>query len=264
MMQVLTLISAYCQYARLAGLSEQTIRRRRKVLRMFARETATTSPDQLTRARIERWLLTRPHPQTRRSYLGDLRAWCRWMVRDGVLDHDPTDGIPTPKVPTRTPTPLTRQHVALLRSTVVDPVDRAIISLALFAGLRVSEIAALDGSDIDADRGLLVVRRGKGGKGRTVPAGAVVLATCQRSGPAIGVKMSGGNVSARIRRCLRAAGIDRRPHDLRATLATELLRSTGDVAMVARMLGHASLTTTQRYVLVDLPRGGVVDGLFAA
>lgn len=258
-------VSGYRQHATLAGLAATTIKRRGTALRLLVTESRIDRPDQLTRDSIERWLLTRPNPQTRASYLADVRAWCKWLVRDGIIDADPSIGIPTPKIPTRLPTPLSTDDVRRLRETIHDPVDRAILTLGLFAGLRVSEIGALDAGDIDRGRGTILVRQGKGAKDRVVPAAAIVCAVTAPVGPAIGLALQGQTVSRHIRSAFALAGVvGHRPHDLRATFATELLRSTGDVAMVSAVLGHSSLATTQRYLLVDPPARSVVDGLFAA
>lgn len=123
------------------------------------------------------------------------------------------------------------------------------IGLGVLAGLRVSEMANLQHRDVDHVGRVLYVRQGKGGKDRALPicdALADVLLDC---GHTLTTNV-GDTVSRRIKVVFKQAGVTgHRPHDLRATFATELIRQGADLITVQHYLGHASVATTQRYVL---------------
>jgi site-specific recombinase XerD len=147
--------------------------------------------------------------------------------------------------------------------------DVALIGLAATAGLRRAELAALRLEDLEGDSGRLVVR-GKGNKERAVyvtngaldalrdwigargaAPGPLFVRLVRRQGGEHGVttgELSTQSVADILKRRAKEAGLDTiKPHDLRRTVAGELLDNGTDIATVARMLGHASVTTTQRY-----------------
>lgn len=153
--------------------------------------------------------------------------------------------------------------------------DRAIVGLLLGAGLRVAEVAALDARDlIDMEEGPVVyVRRGKGRRDRTVPIGEDVERLLRRhrdetsryrcgNGPLFlaqdrGVGSRGaGRISARSIGIMLAHLVERvgvssqgvSPHALRHTFAVRALQRGGSIVAVSKLLGHASIATTQRYV----------------
>jgi integrase len=235
-------LTEFDQYQRYRGFTPSTIARRRWTLRAIQLETGR-SLEQLTAADVLAFLSKRRAPETRRALLNDLRAYYRW-----ANGPNPTDGIPTPKVPTRRPHPLTAAQVRSLLDGA-PPVTRRCVALGVYAGLRVAEIGSVRGDDI-AD-GYLTVRGGKGGQDRTVPLHPELAAELDGCGPGPIVGYTGHSVSCLIRARLRACGFgDHRPHDLRASFATEAARVTR-LDRVARWMGHSSVVVTQRYVLVD-------------
>jgi integrase/recombinase XerC len=148
--------------------------------------------------------------------------------------------------------------------------DRAILELLYAAGLRVSELAALDLGDVDLSE--LVVRvLGKGNKERIVPFGGKAAAALRRwldgSGElrakgkapdAMFLNLRGGRLTDRsvariLDRRLREAAIHAKlsPHSLRHSFATHMLGSGADLRAIQELLGHASLSTTQRYTHVS-------------
>lgn len=154
--------------------------------------------------------------------------------------------------------------------------DRAAISLMLFAGLRVSEVAALDRSDlsITARTGKVTVRSGKGGYSRQVPlpseARSALSAWLTARGAAPGPLFpgaAGGPVTVRsLHRAVTAAAADAgvacSPHALRHTFVTRLVRQGADLPLVADLAGHRRLETTRRYALpTDADRQAVVEAL---
>jgi len=157
-------------------------------------------------------------------------------------------------------------------SAILAARDRALAEVLYSSGLRVSELVALDWGDLDPDLGLLNVRNGKGGKQRIVPIGQPALHALarwrqdyeQRPEPrpqAMFINARGGRLSSRavemiLARMLAACGISTAltPHGLRHSFATHLLDHGADLRSIQEMLGHASLTTTQRYTHVSVNR----------
>jgi integrase/recombinase XerD len=206
--------------------------------------------------------------------VSSVRSFHRSMLRDGAVDHDPTAGITTPKVPRSLPRPLTIDEMTTLLEapdlgSFVGLRDRAILELLYGAGLRISELVSLDVDDVDLESGSTRVL-GKGGKEREVPLGRMgrdaIGAYLTRARPrfvssksrgAMFLNQRGGRLSRQS--CARmlevhvaTAGIDRRVtlHTLRHSFATHLLEGGADVRVVQELLGHASVATTQVYTLV--------------
>lgn len=241
------------------GLSGATIKRRRLTLSMFSRQHPL---DSATADDIERWLLAFDEPATRRAYLGDLRAFYRWALRRSVLATDPTLVLDTPKVPDGTPRPLSRRDLMRAINAASDRVRRRVL-LAAYAGLRVSEIAALHADDIDLEHGTLTVRNGKGGKDRVVPLAPVLADELAGTTGRVCDCRTADGVSSSITALFERLEINRRPHDLRATFATEVA-ATSDLMLASRLLGHKSIQTTMTYVAVRPPGAEAVAGLYAA
>lgn len=240
-------LTAFDQYQQSRGFSPRTIKRRRWTLRAITAE-AERPLDKLTLAQVEAFLSRRRAAETRRALLADMRAYYRWAIPRGYATADPTALIDTPRVPQRTPNPLAVVDVQRLLCGA-DPRTTRMIALGVFAGLRVSEIGALSRADVHAPTHL-VVRNGKGGRDRIVPLHPA-LADMLDGSPDPIVGLAGHSVSLLLRARLNACGLaHHRPHDLRATFATEAVR-VAPIPVVAKWLGHANWTTTQRYVQVS-------------
>jgi integrase/recombinase XerD len=257
------LVRGFLANQTMRGLSSATVRRRRWTLTTFVDGIAPRGIADATTIDVERFLSARPTASTRRALLGDLRAFYRWaQSREHVLG-DPTAPIETPRVPKRLPTPLTRAE--LERAWNAAGWDlRVLIALGAGVGLRVSEMAALHTDDLDLERRVLVVRDGKGGKDRVVPMNHGVVDVLRHCAPGpVTSYRSGGSVSNRLRAHFDSVGIAKRPHDLRATFATEAARvSSGNMVLVAQLMGHESMTTTQRYVALTSAGWDVVDQMY--
>jgi integrase/recombinase XerD len=206
--------------------------------------------------------------------LAAVRSFHRFLVLEGEAAADPAEGVARPKVPRNLPRPLTVDEVAaLLEVPGTDGPgalrDRAILETLYGAGLRISELVALDVDDVDLDEGS-VRATGKGSKQRIVPLGRfavralkayVTRARPSMAGPrtrgALFLNRRGGRLTRQgctniIRSTARRAGIRKRvtPHMLRHSFATHLLEGGADVRVVQELLGHASLSSTQIYTLV--------------
>lgn len=207
--------------------------------------------------------------------LSALRSFYKAMRRDGYVEIDPMPGIASPKGARHLPAFLSAEQAQVLLEAgarVEEPRelrDRALLELLYAAGLRVSELVALDLGQIDPQLGEAHVV-GKGHKERVVVVGEVALhalrAYLERGRPALARKPGeralllnrfGGRLSDRSARTIvdewRArAGLPEHisPHTLRHSFATHLLDGGADLRVVQELLGHASLNTTQVYTHV--------------
>ncbi|MGQ9922023.1 MAG: tyrosine recombinase XerC [Desulfobacca sp.] len=211
--------------------------------------------------------------------LAALRTFCRFLVRQGVLPHNLAALAPTPKLEQHLPKFLTIDEVFhLLEQTTGQTVltlrDRAILELFYSAGLRVAELVGLNLDDLDLAERLAKVR-GKGGKERLVMIGPpayralsiylhvrreLLTPDSPASGrDAVFLNYRGGRLTTRSvarlveKRALQVGlGQPLSPHGLRHTFATHLLEGQADLRAVQEMLGHAQLSTTQKYLHVNL------------
>jgi integrase/recombinase XerD len=173
------------------------------------------------------------------------------------------DTLEPPRRPERLPRYLGEEEVhRLLAAVSASPRDSAIVHVLAFAGLRVGELCHLQVEDIEFERNVLHVRSGKGDKDREVVLEDRSRAAIDRylseratSGASGGRLFPVGPVTVEriVRRAAASAGIPRRvtPHMLRHTLATTLLSRGCDIRYIQKLLGHASVATTQIYTHVD-------------
>ncbi len=213
--------------------------------------------------------------------LATLRSFFSYLYREGIIKANPAKLVPSPKVPKRLPRFLSIDETFDLLKQAGEPRglggaeqhtarDRAILELAYSSGLRVSELEGLDIGSVDMDEGRVRVM-GKGGKERIVPVGSKALKALQEYLEGRGVSgfsdrdkpmflnRRGGRLSDRgIRRvvkkyaALMSLGPDVSPHTLRHTFATHLLHGGADLRVIQELLGHASLSTTQKYTHLDI------------
>ncbi|MBX2798021.1 MAG: site-specific tyrosine recombinase XerD [Myxococcales bacterium] len=206
-----------------------------------------------------------------------IRQLFRFLVRDGLLQHDPSDQLDAPRFGTPLPKALSQREVEALlrapdRSSPLGLRDAAMIELLYSTGLRVSELVSLPLSAVDEERGLLLVR-GKGDKRRLVPTGPASLQLMARYLAVArpqhdpegrcsqvfvsrrGTAMTRQNFWQRLRQWAATAGLERvSPHVLRHSFATHLLEHGADLRHLQAMLGHADVTTTQIYTHVSRAR----------
>lgn len=196
------------------------------------------------------------------------------------LGVGPARRVPRQRLPQAAPRALDVDSLRrLLRSLEArdDRRGRAVVALMVFAGLRVSEVAALVVDDValTARTGKVVVRTGKGGAGRVVPLpaearGALdawLAARPRESGrylfPGPGsAPLSVRSLHRAVTAAARDAGIVCSPHVLRHTYVTRLVRQGTDLPLVADLAGHRRLETTRRYSLpTDADRQAVVEAI---
>jgi integrase len=246
------LIHAYCAHLRMSSRSPRTITARRDILTRADQEL----PFGLYRAtdtEIAGWLYRDNwSAQTRATYFWAIRGFFQYCL-GRHLDHDPTAGVPAPKVPARVPRPVTDGQLRLILTTSHQPY-RLWALLAAYLGARCIEIARLHTDDVTPRWTIL---RGKGDKERGVPTHADVWAAVSAlpGGPVATVH--GRPVDERwisirsaiyFRRQLLLPGVSL--HRLRHWYLTKVTESSGDPRLAQVLAGHASLNTTMGYLQV--------------
>ena len=228
------------------------------------------------------WLgtLARTHaPSSVARHVAAARTWMRWMQKRGIVKTNPADELASPKVRRPLPTFLSVDAAAQVVEAPEggEPTelrDRAVLELLYGSGLRVSELAKLDLGDVDL-AGSSARVLGKGSKERIVPLGGKSIATLRaclevraafrhpKTGAqdprALFLSPRGARLGVRAIQtlvqkygALGAGRADLHPHALRHTCATHLLDGGADLRAIQELLGHSSLSTTQRYTHVSM------------
>jgi integrase/recombinase XerC len=217
-------------------------------------------------------------PASRARRLAGLKAFFRFLTRRGVIEVNPARRVKTPKLPQRLPRAVpVDEAFALMDAPDAEKVlglrDVAMLEVLYGGGLRVSELCGLDLDDVDLNARTARVL-GKGNKERICPlhegAVAAVVAWLERRGEllvklakkqdprALFLNFRGGRLTTRsverhLDRYVTQLGLNRKmsPHSLRHSFATHLLAGGADIRSIQELLGHASLSTTQRYTAVS-------------
>lgn len=212
-----------------------------------------------------------------------VRSYHRFLSDEEVVRADPSIDVAIPGAPDAVPKALSESEITMLldAAVAVDPAgyrDRAILELLYGTGMRISELCALSLSDLDLEDRLLRVM-GKGSKERVLPVGRLADAAVREwlaigrpklepkrwarrgDSEALLLNHRGGRLTRQgawgvVRKYAEAVGLADRlhPHVLRHSCATHLLEHGADIRTVQELLGHASLSTTQRYTRVTTER----------
>jgi integrase/recombinase XerC len=206
--------------------------------------------------------------------LASLRSFYRFLVRDGLALRNPAEDIRTPKQPKPLPRVLTKEDTDALMTFPSDKTagslrDRALLETLYSTGARVSELVALNLHDVRQAEGIVHLQ-GKGRKERIVPIGDVAvraiddylhrhpIASSKGSRLPLFRNSRGGRLTTRsvarivARYSSRLTGGSISPHTLRHSFATHLLEEGADLRAIQEMLGHVSLSTTQKYTHVAM------------
>lgn len=210
--------------------------------------------------------------------LACLRSFFRYLQREGVVSRNPAEEVKSPKQPKLLPRVLTKDEAQALMefpgaTTGLSLRDRAILETLYSTGARVSEVVGINLEDLGVKEGLVRLR-GKGRKERVVPIGDVAVEAIRQyrawlnttpnsrysslNKTALFRNNRGGRLTARsvarivarYSRALPAGPVS--PHTLRHSFATHLLDEGADLRAIQEMLGHASLSTTQKYTHVAM------------
>jgi len=211
----------------------------------------------------------RRSPKTINCHLSRIRLFYDYLIGDQGLkiDNPVREGLCL-RLPQPLPKHLKDDQVDLFLSVVDKLRDMAIFMLMLRSGLRVAEVAGLTLDAIDFRRGKILVDAGKGNKGRVVyvskdgmnalvaylkarPKSKAKHVFLVEKGPCRGQALSVRGIQKRMEHYARKAGLRTSSHHLRHTMATQMLNAGADLATIQDLLGHKSVTTTQRYCKVS-------------
>jgi integrase/recombinase XerD len=231
------------------------------------------APPELTKVNVQSWIVALldggAQPSTPTTWLGALKRFSAWLADEGEIPTDPLLGVKPPKMDHKVTQSLSDDQLRQLLKTCKgktfrDRRDEAIIRLMAETGLRASEVVDLQTSDVDLARGLLLVRRGKGAKGRYAPFSPQVATALDRY-----IRLRRNHVEAEVtqlfvgnhirtfsysalaqtlRRRARDAGIEGfHVHLMRHTAATRWLRAGGSEAGLMSVAGWSSRQMIDRY-----------------
>ncbi len=258
------------------GASEHTIRSYRKDLEIFLDYVQPSAGDiemMDVRGFVAGQISSGLSKSTVGRRLATIKSFFRFLQREGYIKINPARLVNTPKMAKPLPKFLTVDDVF---SLIEKPEgigfgsvrDRAILELLYSSGLRVSELSSLNSDDLNSREGFVKVR-GKGRKERIVPMGKKAVEALKaymiervllkKKDRALFLNRSGTRLTDRgVRRIVvkyaRAVLQDSRigPHTLRHTFATHLLQGGADLRVIQELLGHSSLSTTQKYTHLDI------------
>lgn len=275
-------IDRYLDSLRQANASPHTLRNYATDLAQFAEYfsppgTDPPSPAQIDSLQLREWLGSlyqrNLDPISIRRKLASVRSLFKFLLREGSVSTNAAKLVRTPKGAKRVPSvPTAEQTNTLVEGVAADTMDRPhperdllLFELLYGCGLRISELVGLNLSDFDmADRWILV--RGKGRKERQVPYGSKAETALEKylplrnsANPALFLNHQGARLSDRGARGivklyarLLTGDSSLHPHSLRHAYATHLLADGADLRAIQELLGHARLSTTQKYTQVSL------------
>ena len=289
---MLALMGRFCEWMATRNYSEETVKTKRGHLGYFiqwASDRGIARPTEVTKPVVERYqrYLFRYRKrngdplgfesQTQRTVA--VRSWFKWMARSNHVLYNPAADIDLPRLERRLPKHVLTASEAeqvINRTDVTDRFgirDRAILETFYSTAMRRRELISLRPCDLDAERGTVVIRQGKGKKDRMIPIGERALAWIERyrvevrPGLLAGERASDvlfvthlgkpfrpNKMSQLVRDYVIAADIGKEGscHLFRHTAATLMLENGAGIRYIQQMLGHASLETTQIYTRVSI------------
>lgn len=218
-------------------------------------------------------------PSSSARSLSSLKRFYRYLLREALVDVDPSNNIESPRIGRKLPGTLSESDVNLLlsapdRTTALGMRDFSMIDLMYSSGLRVSELVALKSYQYHPNRGYVRVM-GKGAKERLVPVAETTIEALDRYLADARIELLKGNLQEevlfpslratqmtrqtfwhRIKYYANQVGVDSNlsPHTLRHAFATHLVNNGADLRVVQLLLGHSNLSTTQIYTHVAQQR----------
>jgi integrase/recombinase XerD len=284
---------AFLEWTEVKGYSKDTVKRRQSALRRFihwcdARDIQR--PHDVTKPMLERYQRHLYYYRKRDGQpltygsqhviLTPVKSFFKWLTRENHILTNPASELELPRKPKRLPrTILQVDEVAsiLAQPDVTTPEglrDRAILETLYSTGIRRAELATLSIYDVDARRSTLMVREGKGSRDRVIPIGERALQWLEHYRLDVrpelvvaaddstlfltdrGRRFRRSSLTARVKRYIRAAGIDKEGacHLFRHAMATHMLENGADIRFIQAMLGHADLSTTQVYTHVSIEK----------
>lgn len=244
-------INGWTDTLRAAGLSAQTIKSRRYKMVHLATLLMPSGPEDVTTEQIvQAFARQQWKPETRKAYRNTISSFFRWLHKSGRRSDDPSLDVPRVKKPHAHPRPCPDRYIAAAMEKATSS-EKLMIRLGAECGLRRGEIARVHSDDVVADSaGRSLIVRGKGDKQRIVPlpddlAGIIMDARGylfpSRFGGHVEESYVGDHISHLLPRGYAA-------HTLRHRFATTAYAATHDLFVVAELLGHESVETTEHYV----------------
>jgi len=292
-MEMTHLLERFLEACRVRNYSPRTIEDRRDQIRLFIHwcaERDVTEARQVTRPLAERYQYHLYHYRksdgdplsvgTQSMRLVAIRVFFKWLARHNHILYNPAAEIELPKQPQQLPKHvLTAGEVEAVINqpdinTALGLRDRAILEVFYSTGMRRQELADLKLTDLDPERGTVMIRCGKGGKDRVVPIGSRAIAWLEKYREEIRPELamipddeiifllqtrrpvSVHWLSALVRKYIDQAELGKRGscHLLRHSMATLMLENGADIRYIQVILGHEKLDTTQIYTRVSIAR----------
>lgn len=283
----------YVEHLKVKGFSPRTIKTTESCLGLFVEWTydrGLSKPTEITKPIIEsyqKWLFYYRQPSgkpltfaAQRQRLSKVQGLFKWLARQNVILGNPAADIELPKIAKRLPKAVfseTEVERVLSIPDLTEPLglrDRAIMETFYSTGIRRFELANLQVFDLDAERGTLTVRLGKGNKDRVVPIGERALHWVGRYTDEVrpnlvvppdegtlflsetGEPLKLPRLTQMTRRYIERAKLPGNKmgacHAFRHTMATLLLEGGADIAFIGAMLGHSQLSSTQVYTRISI------------
>lgn len=257
-------INGWTDTLRTAGLSAQTIKSRRYKMVHLATLLMPSGPEDVTTEQIvQAFARQQWKPETRKAYRNTISSFFRWLHKSGRRSDDPSLDVPRVKKPHAHPRPCPDRYIAAAMKMATTS-ERLMIRLGAECGLRRGEIARVHSDDVVADSaGRSLIVRGKGDKQRIVPlpddlAGIIMDARGYLFPGRFGGHVEESYIGDHISRLLPDGYA---AHTLRHRFATTAYAATHDLFVVAELLGHESVETTEHYVA--MPDGRLREAMAA-
>lgn len=244
-------IEGWTDTLKAAGLSAQTIKSRRYKMVHLAALLMPSGPEDVTTEQIVQTFARQQwKPETRKAYRNTISSFFRWLHKSGRRADDPSLDVPRVKKPHAHPRPCPDRYIAAAME-MATPSEKLMVRLGAECGLRRGEIARVHSDDVVADSaGHSLIVRGKGDKQRIVPlpddlAGIIMDARGYLFPGRFGGHVEESYIGDHISRLLPDGYA---AHTLRHRFATTAYAATHDLFVVAELLGHESVETTEHYV----------------
>ncbi len=284
---MLTILNSFVAYMEVEkNLSKNTVKSYKRDITQFCnflqKLNQETKINKVNSLYIKKWIidlsLSKNSKKTLARKVSSLKSFFKFAQKKDILSNNPTEMIKPPKIESKLPKYLNVDEVFSVIEINPDPNtyqsvrDTAMLELLYSSGLRVSELTGITINDINFDLEIIKVK-GKGNKERIVPVGKKALDAINeylkiRKNLKMPVNTShlflnkyGKPLSPRTvqnlmvkRRLSTGIRTDATPHTLRHTMATHLLESGADLRSIQEMLGHSSLSTTQKYTHLDITK----------
>jgi len=289
--QMRTLMEEHLVWMQAQNFSEDTVTTRRSCIGYFidwCHDRALENPAEITRPILERYQRALYHYRkqngdpltfrTQNSRLRALKGWFRWMARQNYLLHNPASELILPRLENRLPKYILtaeEAEVVMQQPDITTPAglrDRAILETFYSTAMRRMEVVNLKLYDIDADRGAVMIRQGKGKKDRYIPISERAVAWIEKyirearpdllgsveDGTVfltnLGEPFQRAHLTTLVRVYLAKSNIGKMGgcHLWRHTVATLMLENGADIRVIQEMLGHAKIATTELYTRVSI------------